>query len=150
MGQFVNKEHLHTLIDTLLPADEALNMPSASQVGVDAYVRQHGLETLYSDFVRIVEKTGLEKYGLSWLTMTDAQRLVCVNACKLVNIRLFSEVVSHLFKAYYSSPEVLAKIKSGSVPPFPSGNPLPSDDWSLLEPVYERGLAYRLVPSPKP
>lgn len=135
----------HMLIDTLIPADSDLGMPGISETDFDLYMKQHRLESLCNDFTRMVDQVCQEKYAMSFAAMTDPQRLEAVNACKLVNVRLFSDTVAQLFKAYYSSPMVLAKIKSGSVPPFPHGNALPDDDWSLLESVYERGRIYREV-----
>ena len=67
------------------------------------------------------------------------QRLKLVDALRRQDLRLFTSVVTHCLRAYYSSELVLRSLSSGAVPPFPEGNPMPEDDWSLLEPVYLRG-----------
>ena len=134
---------LKIIINTMLPGDPVLGMPSASSIDFDIYLKQHGLTDLSLDFIQMLDKVCEEKIGGAFTFLDEIQKMQAINACKLVNVRLFSTMVSHLLKAYYTAPGVLMKIRSGSVPPFPSGNYLEEDDWSFLEPVYERGKKYR-------
>jgi hypothetical protein len=91
----------------------------------------------------MLDKLCKEKFDHSFADMDSNERLAAINACKLVNVRLFSNFVTHLLKCYYTSPNVLVKIGAGSVPPFPLGNILLQDDLTILESVYERGKCYR-------
>ena len=91
----------------------------------------------------MLDKICEEKKGMAFVNLDEVQKMQAINACKLVDVRVFSAMVDHLLKAYYTAPSVLIKIKSGSVPPFPNGNPIEEDDWSILEPVYERGIVFR-------
>ena len=112
---------LPAMIDTILPGDASLGMPPASEAGVATYFAQHGLATLVADFTQLLEGVAL------------------------ANVRLFSAFLTQVLRAYYTAPEVLRLIGTGSVPPFPSGNELAQDDWSMLEVVFERGQVYREV-----
>jgi len=46
-------------------------------------------------------------------------------------------------RAYYTERRVLAQLSVGAVPPFPAGNEIAADDWTILEPVYLRGQIWR-------
>lgn len=134
---------LNVIINTMLPGDAVLGMPSATSIDFDVYLKQHGLIDLSIDFIQMLDKVCEEKNGCAFAFLDEIQKLQAINACKLVDVRLFTTMVSHLIKAYYTAPSVLMKIRSGSVPPFPGGNSLEEDDWSILESVYERGQIYR-------
>jgi hypothetical protein len=134
---------LELIVDTLLPGDQTLSLPSASQTNFWRYLINQSLQTLCSDFVEMLETLCTEKFKISFVEMNSSQRLDAINACKVVNIKLFSEFTIHLMKAYYTCPIVLEKIGAGSTPPFPEGNVIDQNDWLVLEPVYERGKCYR-------
>ncbi len=138
--------HLHIIIDAMLPGDPELGMPSASTIDFDAYLGRHDLVDIVHEFVSMLNKVCSDKFSLSFIDLDAAQKMQAINACKLVNVRVFSSLVGHLLRAYYTSPSVLIRIGAGSIPPFPQGNSLAQDDWSILEPVYERGQVYREVP----
>lgn len=138
--------NLHVIIDAMLPADPELGMLSASTIDFDAYLVRHDLVHMAHEFVTMLDKVCSDKFPLSFIDLDVAQKMQAINACKLVNVRVFSSLVGHLLRAYYTSPSVLMRIGAGSIPPFPQGNSLPQDDWGILEPVYERGQAYREVP----
>lgn len=141
---------LDLIADTILPGDPELGMPSASQVGFETYLRQHGAQEAASEFVRMVNQVCERKFSVTFPALDLPQRLQAVNASRLVDIRLFAAVVTHLLKAYYTDPDVLRRLNAGSVPPFPRGNPLPDDDWTLLEPVFDRGRIHREIPEEDP
>ncbi len=134
------------VINTMLPGDVSLGMPTASEVGVQSYFEQHGLVAVVADFTQLLESVALAKCGQAFLSLDEAGRLQAINACKLANVRLFSTFLTQVLRAYYTAPEILRLIGAGSVPPFPSGNELAQDDWSMLELVYERGQVYREAP----
>jgi hypothetical protein len=136
---------LNEIIGAMLPGDSALGMPSAAEVDFDIYLKQHRLESLATDFIIILNKVCEEKYSQNFFELDAVQKLQAINECKLVNVRVFSAMVNHVLKAYYTAPCVLMKIGAGSVPPFPRGNQIDQDDWTILEPVFERGQIYREV-----
>jgi hypothetical protein len=137
---------LKTVIDAMLPGDSVLGMPCASAIDFEIYLKQHNLNQLSLDFIQMLDKVCEEKRGMVFVDLDEVQKIQAIDACKLVDVRVFSAMVGHLLKAYYTAPGVLMKIKSGSVPPFPNGNSIEDDDWSILETVYERGQVFREVP----
>lgn len=62
-------------------------------------------------------------------------------------LRSFSRIMSIvIMQAYYQHPSVLRALGLASRPPFPQGHEVESGDWSLLEPVQQRGSIYRECP----
>ena len=137
--------HLQVIIGAMLPGDPELGMPCASSIDFEAYLERHDLVGVAHEFVRMLNKVCGDKFSLPFIDLLPEQKMQAINAYKLVDVRGFSALVGHLLRAYYTSPLVLARIGAGSIPPFPQGNSLPQDDWSILEPVYERGQVYREI-----
>ena len=133
------------ILETLIPPDQELGMPSAAAIGFDAYVQRYGIQETVSRYAVLVETLSDDKFKHPFSALCSDDRLALLNASRTADIRLFSEFLTHVFRAYYSNREVLDRIGSGSVPPFPEGNPMDQDDWSILEPVYERGQIFRNV-----
>ena len=48
-----------------------------------------------------------------------------------------------IMQAYYQDPRVLALHGLATRPPFPDGHVVEAGDWTLLDPVVERGVVYR-------
>ena len=138
--------NLNVIVDAMLPGDPELGMPSASTIEFEVYLEQHDLVDIAYEFVAMLDKVCSEKFSVFFIELDAAQKIQAINACKLVDVRVFSTLVGQLLRAYYTSPSVLMRIGAGSIPPFPQGNSLSQDDWSILEPVYERGQVYREVP----
>lgn len=133
------------ILDTILPGECTLNLPPASQIGFDIYINRHSKQDLMSEFLNLINKVSMDKFSANFSELKDADRLKTIEACKSVNIRLFTDFITTLFRAYYTNPQVLEAINSGSLPPFPVGNTLENDDWEILEPVFERGSIYRSI-----
>ena len=134
------------VLDTLLPGDAGLHMPSAASIDFASYQQRHACAEEIAAFLALLAELAQEHHAQPFATLDAAQRLALVNRCKVRNIRLFSSFVTHCFRAYYADARVLQAIGAGAVPPFPQGNPMPTDDWDALEPVFERGKIYRDAP----
>lgn len=134
---------LKIVIDVMLPSDSELDMPSSSVINFDLYLKKFRLEELPIRFLLMLQNVCQKKFSEEFHQLDPIKKIQAIQACRLADIQLFTSMVGHLLKAYYSAPEVLLKIGAGSAPPFPKGNLLDEDDWSILEPVYERGQIYR-------
>lgn len=131
------------ICDTILPGDSVLDMPPASALDLEAYFIRHGVTEMTASFVEVVSDTARRKFDKDFKNLDGVQRLAAINGCKVVDIRLFSSFITHVLRAYYTDRSVLDRVSAGAVPPFPGGNELDADDWTILEPVYERGTIYR-------
>ena len=119
---------LKTLLDTLIPGDNQLNMPSASLIDFNAYQTKYGINNLVIDLLLEITKISEEQFSKNFMDLNGEQRIKVLNKLKLKDIRLFSNFLEHVFKAYYSDKRVLSLIGSGSLPPFPDGNFIDEDD----------------------
>jgi hypothetical protein len=137
---------IDAVLNAIIPPDPVAGLPGASQIDFVAYVEKHSVEDLVQEYIELLAESAAQGAGGSLQEHDEPGLLRLVLATRSRNIRLFSGFLTHVFRAYYSHADVLARIGAGSVPPFPEGNELGEDDWSLLEPVYDRGPIYRLVP----
>ena len=131
------------VMETIIPADAELGMPSASEINLELYQTKFKIEVIVHDFLNLLSQIANELFQLNFERLSYEERIKVIETTKLKNIRLFSEFMTHCFRAYYSDYIVLEKLNAGSLPPFPSGNLLEFDDWEILEPVYERGYKVR-------
>ena len=136
---------LNIVIDTILPGDYTLNLPPASKINLDGYVKAYSKQELVDEFLSLINQVCLDRFEKKFSELSNSNRLKVLEACKSQNIRLFMDFVANLLRAYYTSIKVLEVINSGSTPPFPSGNFLENDDWEILEPVFKRGKVYRSI-----
>lgn len=144
MGELIMIE---LILDTMLPGDAALDMPPASTLDFEAYqLRHHAFEQVDA-FVTMLSGVAQDKFGQPFDQLDATQRLAAINGCKVVNVRLFSSFLTHVMRAYYTDRRVLKQASAGAVPPFPAGNELDTDDWTILEPVYLRGTIWRSTDS---
>jgi hypothetical protein len=134
---------IELVLDTLLPGDAALDMPRASTLDFEGYQLRHRVTDQVDAFLDMLAKVARDKFGEPFESLDSTKRLAAINACKLVDVRLFSVFVTHVMRAYYSERRVLTQLSAGAVPPFPAGNQLAADDWTILEPVYLRGRIWR-------
>jgi hypothetical protein len=131
------------ILDILIPGDDVLGMPPASSLDFNEYITKYKIEKIVLDFLSELIKISFDEFSQDFKELNEEQREVVLNKTKLKDIRLFTTFLKHSFKAYYSDKRVLSLLDIGSSPPFPVGNVLEEDEWSILMPVYERGSFYR-------
>jgi hypothetical protein len=134
---------IELVLDTMLPGDPVLGVPGASAIDFEGYQLRHCLTQQVDAFLDMLARVALERYQQPFEALDATGRLAAINACKLADVRVFSAFVTHAMRAYYTDRNVLHAISAGPVPPFPTGAELPADDWTILEPVYERGPIWR-------
>jgi len=136
---------LNIFLETILPADEGLGLPSASSLGMDDYISVHQIESQFQEYLLLLEDVAQDLFASTFVELKAIERLKAVEKSKRKDIRLSTGVIIHCLKAYYTDVQVLSCLPSGAVPPFPNGNLLDDEDWTLLGSVYERGVIYRSV-----
>ena len=135
---------INIVLDALIPGDSKLDMPPASLIDFNAYENKYGIHEIVIKFLFELAKVSNYEFFKNFDELDNNQKMKVLNALKLKNIRLFSDFLKHIFRAYYSDKMVLSILKVGSSPPFPDGNEIKEDDWTILLPVYERGSIYRM------
>jgi hypothetical protein len=133
------------ILESLIPSDQEFEMPSAAEINFDSYAVQYGIEAMVNKYIMLVDTLAHKKLKRPFADVDGDTRLTILNDSRSEDIRLFSAFLTHVFCAYYTNAVVLERVGSGSVPPFPRGNPSEQDDWNILENVYERGRIFRHV-----
>lgn len=124
-------------LDTILPGDEGLGMPQASKVVA--------VLADWDQYAIVLDQLAQEAGGENFAALHAVSRLAVVEKSRRKQARLANGVIVAALKAYYTDENVLRALGAGAVPPFPDGNFLEDDDWSILEPVFERGPIWREV-----
>ena len=127
----------------MVPGDTTLALPAASSIGFKEYLRINDGVEVAVNYEVLIKKICEEKFSNQFENLLANQRLEVIKVSKAKDGKLFVAFLSHLINAYYTNPIVLVRIGAGSVPPFPDGNQINDDDWTILEGVYERGCIYR-------
>lgn len=136
---------LNLIIDTVLPGNQSLKLPPASNTKFYEIVRGTNKWQFVDEFVDLVSKITKEKFNSEFSLLSTDDRLKIIESVKRLNVRLFVNFITILFEIYYTDEMVLRVINSGSIPPFPNGSHLESDDWTILEPVFLRGKIYKSI-----
>lgn len=133
-------------LDHILPGDDELSMPSATQLHIDKQLKHNFSDTQIIELYELLDETAQQKFQADAFQLNHDDFLLCLERSKRKNIKLIHFVVTECLTAYYTHPTVLSKINAGTIPPFPEGNYITEPDWLMLEPVFERGTIYRNVP----
>lgn len=120
---------LAALLDTLVPASDDGAMPSAADVGFDAY-----LLTQAADFVPLLI-SALERFEPSFVDLPLAGRCERVREFSANDPLLFQALLTRVYDCYYQNDRVRLQIGVVTGAPFPQGNQVPPGDLSLLDPV---------------
>lgn len=128
---------MNAFLDAILPGDDGLGLPQASLV-VTVLADWDQYATVLDDLARDAGAKG-------FAALDAPSRLAVVEKSRRKQARLANGVIVAALKAYYTDQQVLRALGAGAVPPFPDGNFLEDDDWSILEPVFERGPIWREV-----
>lgn len=122
---------LQALLNTLLPASDALDMPSAADVDFDGYLKQQAEDLLPA------LRDSLTHLGAGFADLSAADRVFAVTAFSTERADLFMALLPRVYDCYYQDDRVRRSIGVVSGAPFPQGNEVDSGDLSLLDPVIE-------------
>lgn len=125
------------LLDTLLPADEALDMPSAADLDFDSYLKAQA-----ADLVPALRDV-LAALDSDFGNLTLERRVAAVTDFSANQPELFMTLLARVYDCYYQDDRVRKKIGVVTGAPFPQGNEVASGDLSLLDPVIEQSDSHR-------
>ncbi|MFN8525076.1 MAG: gluconate 2-dehydrogenase subunit 3 family protein [Chloroflexota bacterium] len=122
---------LAAVLDQLIPAKR--DVPGAGTLGVGRTVELSlatASETRRSliDALASIEITSDGRF----VQMDVAERDATLRVVEAAHPRLFSELVQHTYRGYYTHPRVIASVQPSTAPPQPLGHTLPPFDESLL------------------
>lgn len=135
---------LSALMDTMIPANEGFNAPSAGTDDIVNDVEQsmqgNALALLSEMLTRLNDQSAARFEDLDatarWQAFSELQR---------TDAHALRTLGSVVLQCYYRNDQVLESLGMESRSPFPLGNEVEQGDWSLLDPVKARGSFYREV-----
>ena len=120
---------LAALLDTLIPASADGAMPSAADVGFDAYLLAQA-----DDFTPLLMSV-LQRFEPSFVDLALADRCERVREFSASDPLLFQALLTRVYDCYYQNDRVRTQIGVVTGAPFPQGNQVTPGDLSLLDPV---------------
>jgi hypothetical protein len=136
---------INKVLHTILPGDESLDLPSATELDFSLYQKNNLIQPIVENFLEELLVISIEQFETGFNNLNDEDRMSVINRCKIKNFQVFSDFVRHCFRFYYSDKKVLSVLNVGSIPPFPQGNILDEDNWEIIEPVLEKGYTPREI-----
>jgi hypothetical protein len=127
---------LAALLDTLVPASDDGAMPSAADVGFDAYLLAQA-----EDFVPLMIST-LQSFEPSFVDLPIGDRCERVREFSASDPAVFQALLTRVYDCYYQNDRVRVQIGVVAGAPFPQGNQVAPGDLSLLDPVIEHSARH--------
>jgi len=125
------------LLDTLLPADEALEMPSAAELDFDDY-----LKTQAADLIPTL-RGALAQFDSDFADLSLERRVEAITSFSANQPEMFMTLLPRVYDCYYQDDRVREQIGVVTGAPFPQGNEVMPGDLSLLDPVIENSDRHR-------
>jgi hypothetical protein len=132
---------LECIAGNMIPASAEFNVPAANDpvILADMVAR---IERDHAALCRVLTEVD-EAAGGQLCALPKAAQGALLQRLRGEHPGLFTVVEHVVARAYYRDDRVMASIGMEQRPPFPKGYPLEQGDWSLLEPVRQRGKIYR-------
>jgi len=134
---------LNALAQRIIPPSPDGKRPGGAEVGFVDYVLAAGSLAWLLPGLYAVEQAAQEAHGMPFAELDGARQQAIVDAQKRKQFRFYGELANQLMLCYYHHERVLPAIGMEARAPFPLGYTPIDGDYSLLEPVYERGPIWR-------
>ena len=138
------RKTLVALLDTMIPASDEFNAPSAGTDDIVSDVVQSmsgNAPTIVSDVLTWLNQQSSARFEdldaeARWHAFTELQR---------IDGHALRTLGGIVLQCYYRNDQVLESLGMEARSPFPLGNEVEQGDWTLLDPVKARGSFYREV-----
>lgn len=140
------RKRLSTLLDTMIPPNEELNIPGAGDEEIVSQIaksiRSASLQRIV-DGLEEIEQSTLSDLNRTFSDLTQEEREEWFNMHDLASHSVVRTIGSITLQSYYCDPRVLESLGAEPRAPFPQGFEVKQGDLSLLDPVRARGVIYR-------
>ena len=138
---------LNSLLKIIIPKSKDEKMHSADEVQFFDYIVKYDA-CIISELInhlRNIEKLSQEKYKSKFIDLREHQKEIVFKRYSKLEKIFFDKFLDKLLDCYYTNDKVLVGLGLDLNPPFPTGNDLETGDFSLLNPVKQRGEFFRKV-----
>ena len=137
---------LDVVLDMIVPASADGRKPSAADVGVLDYIREHEADTLPLLGEQLDRLDALaQASGGAFAALDSGRRRTLMADIRAREPTFLHALALHAVTVYYQDARVLEALGMEARPPFPEGYDVPAGDLTLLEPVRRRGSLVREV-----
>lgn len=139
------KATLDALLDLMIPASEDGKMPAAREVGFPEYMVRNDAELvpeLEQGLNAIIDAT-IAEHSKSFFDLSMSEQEILIDKFRSSQSEFLHLLTSLVMSCYYQDDRVITAIGLEARPPFPKGNEVDPGDFSLLEPVRQRGEIWR-------
>lgn len=132
---------LSALLDTLVPASEDGEMPSAAEVDFERYLLEQG------ENIALQLPSIFAHFESTFATLSLEARCEQLRTFSSEHPELFHALLPRVYDCYYQDDRVRRKIGMVTGAVFPEGNTIVAGDLSLLDPVIDRDGQHRYRPA---
>jgi hypothetical protein len=138
------RDDLRTVAAMIVPASDEYKVPGADDPAIQADM----LATLGRDTALVAQALDhlADLAGKPLAELDDARRDAVAQEFRARGDAAAATLVRVVLQCYYRDDRVLRSLGLDPRAPFPKGHVLPDGDWSLLDPVRERGGTLRRAP----
>jgi hypothetical protein len=139
------RQTLTTLAGMIIPASIKYDAPGADDETILADILltacQHA--ELLKEGLTSIDAHAREQHRVAFSSLAEDQRTLVAEHFRQASPRFMRSLVSITVQCYYRDPRVMASLGMAPRPPFPKGFDLDPGDWSMLDPVRDRGRIWR-------
>lgn len=130
---------LRALAGTIIPASAEHDRPGADDpvIFADLLISAGPMLEFIGEYLQTLAG------ATDFLSADPDERVVLAEQLRANQPEAVGLIVSLVGQCYYRDPRVLESLGMAPRPPFPEGYAIDQGDWSLLDPVRQRGRLYR-------
>ena len=136
---------LAAIVGLMIPASTKYDIPAANDetilLDIIGTAREH-VELLRAGFDAL-DQIARERDADAFVDLTPADQMAVVDGNRASLEQFFGAVTSMTVQCYYRDPRVMTSLGMEVRPPFPEGFEVAAGDWSILDPVRDRGKIWR-------
>jgi len=138
---------LLALVGAVIPASEEFGAPGAddSAIAADILATARPYHATVASALGQIESTAAKRYDAAYSDLDAGTRAGIASDLSRSRFAGVGTLVTITAQCYYRDDRVMQSLGMAPRSPYPVGFDIPQGDWSLLEPVRQRGKIYKEV-----
>lgn len=138
---------LLALVGAVIPASAEFGTPGADDpaIAADILATARPYHATVASALSQIESTAAERYDAAYADLDAATRASIASDLSRSRFAGVGTLVTITAQCYYRDDRVMQSLGMEPRSPYPDGFDIPQGDWSLLEPVRQRGRIYKEV-----
>ena len=138
---------LLALAGAVIPASDEHDVPGADDpdIAADIIATARPFHAAVANALQHLESIATERYAHAYADLDAATRARIASDLSRSRFAGVGTLVTITAQCYYRDSRVMKSLGMVPRPPYPDGFDIPQGDWSLLDPVRQRGKIYKEV-----